>query len=373
MNHLGVPPVRSTGLQPNAYLPPDVEPHFCMQVDVMARKLKVLIVDDSPISRQMFAHALSKDPQIDVVATAEDAYEARDLIVKHRPDVMTLDIDMPRMDGAVFLQKLMPRMPLPVVMVTGSRSPLVAKALDAGAVDVVFKPGVQPEKTMQDTLTELRTKVKLAASRNVSEWKRRHTHVPQLGHERSLIALGASTGGTDALEEIVSHLPPGCPPVLIVQHMLHSFTRTFAKRLNQRSPLIVREATHNEPLQHSTVLVAPGGQHLAVVASDNGYTAHLSTNTAATDHCPSVDILMHSVAHAAGEHGIGVLLTGMGDDGAEGLLSMRHAGAHTLVQDEASCVVYGMPRAAWTRGAARQQCALHAIPSTLVQILNTVQ
>ena len=331
----------------------------------MARPVRVLIVDDDPISRRMLSHVLSLDPHLEVIGTASDAYDARDQIVRKRPDVLTLDIDMPRMDGAAFLEKLMPRLPLPVVMVTGTNSERLGAALKAGAVDVVFKPGLRRGRTLQHMHAELCTKLKIAASIDVSHFKSALAPEQQRGDLRTLIAIGASTGGTDAIEEVLRALQPTCPPVLIVQHMPQEFTGPFARRLNECASMLVREARDGDILQCGTALVAPGNQHMSAGPHGSQYRIRLSGGDPVSGHRPSVDFMMSSVARVAGTHAIGVLLTGMGRDGAQGLLKMRRAGAKTIAQDEQSSIVYGMPRVAWELGAVQQRLPLGQIGPTL--------
>lgn len=334
----------------------------------MAKPIRVLIVDDSAISRRMLRKGLEVDERLEVIGTASNPYEARDLIVQLRPDVITLDIDMPRMDGVSFLKRLMPRFPLPVVMVSGMNGMKLGEARSAGAVDVVFKPG-QNTQTTQEMIAELRAKIKTAVNADLSHWKKRTASVRRLGRRGSLIALGASTGGTDALEEVLQNLLPGCPGVVIVQHMPKSFTGPFARRLNERSPLFVQEGEDLQPVEAGMALVAPGDQHMTVEAHGTGYRIRLHHGELVSGHRPSVDVLMRSVARVAGADGIGALLTGMGRDGAQGLLEMRREGARTIAQDEHTSIVYGMPRAAWEIGAAERRIPLSQIAPTLLSLL----
>ena len=334
----------------------------------MARPIRVLVVDDSALSRRLIQEGLRQDPRLEVIGAAGDPYEARDLIVQLRPDVVTLDIDMPRMDGVSFLRRLMPRFPPPVVMASADNGPRLAEALTAGAVEVVFKPGVHGATT-EGMLAELRTKVKIASAADVSHWKEAAAPTRPLGGLHSVLALGASTGGTDALEVVLRELPPGCPGVLVVQHMPRSFTGPFARRLNESCSMVVREAEDGESLQRGVVLVAPGDQHLELIQGRNGYAVRLTDGPPEAGHRPSVDVMMGSVAHTAGHNAIGVLLTGMGRDGARGMLAIRQAGGRTLAQDEATSVVYGMPRAAWENGGAEQRLPLPQIAGTVLGLL----
>lgn len=332
----------------------------------MARQTRVLVTEPCAAMRRAIVAALSADRQLVVIGDAPDAYAARDLIVEARPDVMTLGLRLPRLGGVAFLRKLMPRLPLPVVVYTDADAALASAARSAGAVDVVRKPG--PGRPPVVALAELCTKVKIAAAADVSDWKTA-TAAP-LGDPRSVIAIGASTGGTDALEVVLSGLLPGLPPVVIVQHMPQGFfTRLFAQRLHARCPLVVQEARDGMVIRSGTAVVAPGGHHLTVRSYAQGYKIRLVEGGLVSGHRPSVDVMMRSVADEAGPFAIGVLLTGMGRDGARGLLAMRGVGARTVAQDAASCVVYGMPRAAVSLGAAEQQLPLEDIAGALVSLV----
>jgi len=318
----------------------------------------VLIVDDSAVVRQIFAQQLARDPEIEVVGTAPDPFVARDLIVQRQPDVVTLDIEMPRMDGLTFLRKLMHYHPMPVVVVsslTPAGGGLAVEALSAGAVDVMCKPG--SAFTVGDMAQLLAEKVKGAAQADVR--KAKVDAAPPAGEPRALsrttnqiLAIGASTGGTVAVERILKALPHNAPGIVITQHMPELFTRYFAVRLKEVSRLDVREAQGGESVVPGVALVAPGNRHLLLRRSGARYLTEVKDGPRVNRHRPSVDVMFRSVAHSAGGNAVGVLLTGMGADGAQGLLAMHEAGARTIAQDEKSSVVFGMPKVAIDLGAA---------------------
>ncbi|MBK8235956.1 MAG: chemotaxis response regulator protein-glutamate methylesterase [Deltaproteobacteria bacterium] len=339
--------------------------------------IRVLVVDDSSLMRRLLSDGLAADPMFDVVATAADAYEARDLIVSKRPQVMTLDVEMPRMNGVDFLRRLMPQYPLPVVMVSGlttAGGDLALASLAAGAVDVVLKAQADRPGDMARMLDELRTKVRIAATANVSAWKRAMipAHNGGAGNKMvappspSVIAIGASTGGTDATRRVLAHLPLDVPGVVVVQHMPAGFTSMYADRLNQELRLRVVEAHDGEPILGGTVYVAPGELQCAVVRAGDHFAIRVRPGPKVSGHAPSVDVLFASVAASVGRAAVGVLLTGMGRDGADGLLEMRRAGARTLSQDEATSVVYGMPREAWQQGASERQVGIDDMAAEIV-------
>ncbi len=323
------------------------------------RPIRVLVVDDSAVVRTVLREGLSADPRIEVVGTARDAYEARDQIVRLKPDVMTLDVEMPRMDGVDFLRRLMPQYPLPVVMVssmTERGQSVTLAALDAGAVDFVAKPNRQMSQGVDQMMVELRTKVKIASTANVSHWKFRRPGTRAVTAQRfrpnAVIALGASTGGTEAIRSVMTRLPADFPPIVIVQHMPAGFTRTFAGLLNDASAMQVREAEAGDELVVGRALVAPGGRQIRIVTNGAQRVIEYAGSKRVNGHCPSVDVMMWSAAHACGKDVFGVLLTGMGADGARGMLAIRQAGGGTVAQDEATSVVFGMPREAWQLGGA---------------------
>ncbi len=340
-------------------------------------KTRVLIVDDSAVVRQILAQELARDPEIEVVGAAPDPFVARDMIVERKPHVVTLDIEMPRMDGLTFLRKLMRYYPLPVVIVSsltqrGSR--LALEALDAGAVEVMSKPSAA--YSVGDMVTSLCDKVKAAA---VVDMKRRLARAPAAADgpplralartTNQVIAIGASTGGTIAIERILTRMPPDAPGIVITQHMPELFTRSFAERLDGLCRIRVKEAEDGDSVVPGVALVAPGNHHLLLQRSGARYVASVRTGPLVNRHRPSVEVMFRSVARAAGRNAIGAILTGMGGDGAKGLLEMREAGAATLAQDEASCVVFGMPKVAIDLGAAEQVVPLDRVAATLLQLV----
>lgn len=339
--------------------------------------IRVLIVDDSAVVRQILTAELSKQEDIEVVGSAVDPYVARDKIVKLRPDVLTLDVEMPRMDGLSFLAKLMKHYPMPVVMVsslTPQNSEAALRALELGAVEVIPKPGSQ--YSTPDVSGQLVRAIRAAASARV----RQRAVAPQpsaaavlappiLQTTYKVLAIGASTGGPQAIETVLRGLPAGMPGTIIVQHMPASFTATFAERLNQTCCMEVREARDGDSVVPGLVLVAPGNHHLLLERIGATYLVRIKDGPAVHFQRPSVDVFFQSVARSAGRNAIGILLTGMGADGARGLLAMRQTGAHTLAQDEESCVVFGMPKEAIKLGAAAEVVPLsqvgHAILNNL--------
>ena len=324
-----------------------------------AKPIRVLIVDDSAVVRAILRDGLSADPFIDVVGTARDAFEARDLIVERSPQVLTLDVEMPRMDGVDFLRRLMPQYPIPVVMVSSHTErgrEVTMSALAAGAVDFVTKPSKTMHQGVEQMMLELRTKIKIASTANVSHWKHRRVAPPPAGgahgREDRIIAIGASTGGTDAIRELLCTMSPNMPGMLVVQHMPAGFTATFAALLNAATPFQVREASDGDRITPGTVLIAPGGRQCVIEAAGDGFKVRILGEQRVNGHAPSVDVMMRSVGRIAGKRSLGAILTGMGTDGAQGMLEMRKAGGFTVAQDEASSVVYGMPREANEVGAA---------------------
>jgi two-component system chemotaxis response regulator CheB len=327
----------------------------------MPPPIKVLVVDDSAVARQLLSNHLARDPGIEVIGTAPDPYVAWQKVRTLDPDVMTLDVEMPRMDGITFLEKLMRRRPMPVVMVsslTESGCTTTLRALELGAIDFVTKPLVGLREGFPALAAELTEKVKVAAAARL-----RHRIAPPvpgrplsapraLRTTQRLIAIGASTGGTEAIREFLTALPADAPAVLIVQHMPEKFTRAFADRLDGLCAVRVKEASDGDRALAGHVLIAPGNQHMRLVRDGAVYLVRLATDGPVNRHRPSVDVLFHSCAETAGANAAGVLMTGMGDDGARGLLAMRRSGAVTFAQDEASCIVFGMPKTAIELGAA---------------------
>ncbi|KVM64347.1 chemotaxis response regulator protein-glutamate methylesterase [Burkholderia gladioli] len=336
------------------------------------QKIKVLCVDDSALIRSLMTEIINSQPDMAVCATAPDPLVARELIKQHNPDVLTLDVEMPRMDGLDFLERLMRLRPMPVVMVsslTERGSEITLRALELGAVDFVTKPRVGIRDGMLDYAEKLADKIRAAARARVRQAAPARPAAaglasaplmnnPLVSTEKLLI-VGASTGGTEAIRELLVPLPPDAPAVLIAQHMPPGFTKSFAQRLNTLCRIAVKEAEHGERVLPGHAYIAPGHAHLLLARSGANYLAHLSDEPPVNRHRPSVDVLFRSAALHAGKNAIGVILTGMGRDGAAGLLEMKRAGARTFAQDEASCVVFGMPREAIALGGADEVVPLN--------------
>lgn len=335
-----------------------------------AAPVRVLIVDDSASMRALLARILSADPDIAVVGQAPEPHTARTLIKELNPDVVTLDVEMPGMDGLSFLERIMRLRPMPVIMcstLTARGAEVTIEALRLGAVDCIAKPTGNPLEIERDTAL-LRRMVKEAARSTVRPTAMAPAPVTQTqpGSQRDMvIAIGASTGGVEALFSLVGALPPDAPPVLVVQHMPAAFTRGFANRLDRESQMMVVEAVDGMPVRAGTVYVAPGGLAHMELAGGPGGTIRLTPSDPVGGHRPAVDMLFRSVA-PLGAAAVGVILTGMGRDGAEGLLEMRAAGARTYGQNQASCVVYGMPRAAFELGAVERELNLSAMPEAIL-------
>ncbi len=340
----------------------------------MSKPVRVLIVDDSAVIRQLLSMLLSEDSEIEVVGTAGDPYEARERIKALNPDVVTLDVEMPNMDGVTFLRKIMTLRPMPVVMVstlTQAGAEITLEALEIGAVDFIAKPTVDVANALTALAGDLQAKVKHAAHARVAA-RRAATSTPPQRCERSfrptdkIIAIGASTGGVEALKALLMDLPSECPPILITQHMPPRFTFAFAERLNRECPMTVSEAKHDEPVEPNHAYIAPGSHHLELIRVAGRYRTRLDDGPTVSGHRPSVDVLFKSVARTAGKTAVGVILTGMGKDGASGLLEMRNAGATTLGQDEHSSLIYGMPRVAFEKGAVVRQAALSHMADAII-------
>lgn len=347
-------------------------------------KIRVLIVDDSALMRQVLAELLSKDPDIEVVGSAPDPFIAREKIKTLNPDVLTLDVEMPKMDGLTFLEKLMAGHPLPVVMVsslTEAGCQTTLRALELGAVDFITKPKIDLRQGMEDLAQDLIEKVKAAAvaqvKREPSDMRREAKPLTPYPSPLTspnampkttdtVIAIGASTGGTEALRQVLEALPPNTPPVIITQHMPERFTRTFADRLNGLCRISVKEAEDGDSVLPGHALIAPGNYHLTLTRSGARYTVKINQEPPVNRHRPSVDVMFSSVAHHAGGNSVGVILTGMGGDGAKELLAMKQAGAYTIAQDEASCVVFGMPKEAIKLGAVDKVLPLGDIPAAIL-------
>lgn len=338
------------------------------------KKIRVLVVDDSVLFRNLLVQSLSEDPYLEVVAQAGDAYAARDAILEYRPDVMTLDVEMPKMDGIQFLRKLMPQYPLPVVVISALDA-RVFDAMEAGAVDFVCKPNtVDRSKISEFIRKELGTKIKIASTVRTGTLKRVESYpVNSVSavNKDIVIAIGASTGGTEAIFEVVKQFRTDIPGVVIVQHMPPGFTEMYANRLNNQCQVAVKEAVTGDKVLPGRVLIAPGDKHMRLIKVNGVYQVECKAGEKVSGHCPSVDVLFSSVAKAAGKDALGVILTGMGGDGANGLLEMRKAGAKTIGQNEATCVVYGMPKVAYDIGAVHYQMELSSIANKIYGLLKT--
>ena len=342
----------------------------------------MLIVDDSAVVRQVLSAELSKTPDIEVVGTAVDPYVARDKIVALSPDVITLDMEMPRMDGLTFLSKLMKYHPMPVVVVsslTASGSQTALRALELGAMEVICKPG--SSYSVSEVSALLAEKIRAAAAarycaratqaaREIQSDMDDSPPPPMLQTTHKILAIGASTGGTEAIREVLTHLPSNCPGTVIVQHMPEHFTASFAQRLNDLCQMEVREARDKDLVVPGVALLAPGNHHMVLARSGARYYVEIKDGPPVYHQRPSVDVLFHSVARQAGPNALGVILTGMGADGARGMLAMRQAGAHTLAQDEESCVVFGMPREAIRLEAAAQVVSLPRMAGTILRSMS---
>jgi two-component system chemotaxis response regulator CheB len=342
-------------------------------------KTKVLIVDDSALIRSVMSEIVNSQADMEVVATAPDPLVARELIKKHNPDVLTLDVEMPKMDGLDFLEKLMRLRPMPVLMVsslTERGSEITMRALELGAVDFVTKPKISIQSGMREYTELITDKIRAAARARVKRTAATPTATTSLPQLRSpltssekLIIIGASTGGTEAIREFLMQMPSDCPGILIAQHMPEGFTTSFARRLDSLCKITVLEAAGNERILPGHAYIAPGHSHLLLARSGANYMTKIEQTDPVNRHRPSVDVLFRSAAVAAGKNALGVILTGMGKDGAAGMLEMRNAGAQNFAQDEASCVVFGMPREAIAIGATHEVAPLTALPGLVLGYL----
>lgn len=328
-----------------------------------------------PFFRTILSQVLNSDPVIEVVATAGDPYQARDMIIRFNPDVMTLDVEMPRMNGIEFLRKLMPQHPIPTVMISSLNS-VVFDAMENGAVDFVNKPqGMFGDDMTNWIKNELITKIKIAATVTVGNSKKTEGFkVNSTGRTylNKVVAIGASTGGTEAIFNVVNRFNPDIPGTVIVQHMPPGFTKMYADRLNNQCKVRVKEAENGDVVERGKILIAAGDKHMRLVRSGDTYRVECKAGEKVSGHCPSVDVLFKSVAEAAGKNAVGVILTGMGGDGAKGLLAMRRAGAHTIGEAEQTCVVYGMPKVAYDIGAVEFQMPLENVAAKIYNILNSM-
>ena len=349
------------------------------------RPVRVFIVDDSAVVRQALTDIIGSDPRLEVMATASDPFAAAERLKSMVPDVIILDVEMPRMDGLTFLRKLMAQHPLPVVIcssLVSDRSETYLAAMSAGAVDVIAKPEIGVKQYISESAQRIRDVLVQAASAKVQPMRERAVQ-PKLSADAMLappresgamlrttekiVAIGASTGGTEALRELLQAMPPDCPPIVIVQHMPELFTGAFAKRLDGLCAITVSEAKPGDRLLRGHALIAPGNKHTLLARSGAQYHVEIREGPLVSRHRPSVDVLFRSVARFAGRNAVGVIMTGMGDDGARGLREMRDTGATTLGQDEESCVVYGMPKEAMARGAVGQEMALGQLPAAILR------
>lgn len=341
-------------------------------------KIRVLVVDDSAIARKVITEALESDPEIEVVGAAPDPYIARDKIIQLAPDVLTLDVEMPRMDGVTFLQKLMRHHPMPVVMVsslTQQGAETTMSAMEAGAVDVVAKP-VMEKHNLSEITVELVDKVKSAARAKVTKTpitasapKALKPLTSMVATTNKIVAIGASTGGTEALKNVLTRMPANSPGILVVQHMPETFTSAFAARLDELSTINVREAKNGDSLTPGLCLIAPGNKHLLLRRSGARYYVEVKDGPLVCRHRPSVEVMFNSIAKTAGKNAVGVIMTGMGADGAKGMLNMKNSGAYTIAQDEKTCVVFGMPKEAIKLGAVDRVVSLGNIPEAILSAL----
>lgn len=353
----------------------------------MAKKIKVLIVDDSAVVRQTLVDVLLSDPDIEIMATASDPFVAAERLKSDIPDVITLDVEMPRMDGLTFLQKIMSQHPIPVVMcssLTGSGSETALKALEYGAVEIIEKPRLGTKQFLQEARVRICDAVKAAACSKPGVLLRRSLSVePKLNADvmlskssgramiqttESVVVVGASTGGTEALRVFLESLPADTPGIVIVQHMPESFTAAFAKRLDNLCKISVKEAENNDTVVRGRALLAPGSRHVLLKRSGARYYVEVKDGPLVSRHRPSVDVLFRSAARYAGKNAVAIIMTGMGDDGARGMKEMRDAGARTIAQDESSCVVFGMPKEAIRLGGAEQVLPLEKIAGEMLRI-----
>ncbi len=350
-------------------------------------KIKVLVVDDSPMIRQALKIIFDQDDEFEVVGLANNGIDAKNKVMKTSPDVITLDIEMPKMNGLEFLERLMAKHPIPVVMVsstTTSGAENTIKALELGAVDYIAKPVLSEGQSIFDFKDEILSKVKVASKVNIKRFahkgmrqlsgKSTKTHAapihedikPKYVFKKKIIAIGASTGGTDAILKVLTRLPKRVPGIVIVQHMPQYFTKAFASRLNSVCEIEVKEATDGDKIEPGTALVAPGDYHMVISNVGETYFVRLNQDSRINQHRPSVDVLFDSVAKKIGDKSIGILLTGMGKDGANGLAAMKGSGAYTIAQDEDSCIVFGMPREAIKLGGAVEIVSLNNISNKIL-------
>jgi len=336
------------------------------------KKIRVLIVDDSRFMREFMASAMEEDGGIEVVGKAVDPYEARDMLLELKPDVMTLDIQMPKMNGIDFLKKLMPQYPLPVVVVSAASSS-VFEAMEAGAVDFISKASTRNDKQRNAFVSELVVKIKVASIAKVGQHKLKASrskaaNQPQQQNAmKKVIAIGASTGGTEATLNLLQGMADDLPGILVVQHMPPIFTKLYSERLNNTLPMRVKEAENGDTIEPGSVLIAPGGLHMRMKKTGSRLYVEVKEGEKISGHCPSVDALFHSVAAIKGIDSLGIIMTGMGSDGAKGLLAMKQAGAATIGQNKETCAVYGMPAVAYNIGAVDIQLPVSKMPGKIYE------
>jgi len=336
------------------------------------KNIRVLIVDDSLFFQKFLSLGISSAEGLEVVATAQDPYDARDKILKYKPDVMICDVEMPKMNGIEFIRKLIPQYPIPVIVVS-SINGIVFDALDAGAVDFVAKPDMENIKNVELFILELIDKINIASKAKIIK-NNENTNINSKCEKNSLsskeiIAIGASTGGTEAILSILKDMPSNIPGVVVVQHIPPFFSKLFAERLNKLTNLEVKEAESGDYVEQGKVLIAPGNKHMRIKRISNKFKVDCFEGEKVNGHCPSIDVLFESVAKEAGNNAVGIILTGMGQDGAKGLLAMRRRGAYTIGQDESSSVIYGMPKVAFEIGAVCKQLPLSRIPFALLEVI----
>lgn len=353
---------------------------------MIANKIRVLITDDSILFRNILKNELSKDPNIEIIGTAADPIDAMEKIKSLNPDIITMDIEMPKMDGLTFIKKLMVEYPMKVVLVS-SMNLSVFDALQTGAVDFVKKPDRSSNNDLQSFIKELKTKIKIASIAKLVTYKsskcdeKLRIEEDNSDNKKSLlkiinspakkiIAIGASTGGTEATLKILKELPQNFPGILVTQHMPAGFTKMYADRLNKICSLEVREAIHGDRVENGIVFIAPGDKHMKLKKDSKGYYVACEYGEKVNGHCPSVDVLFNSVAETAGKNSVGIILTGMGKDGALGLMNIKNKGAYTIGQDEKSSVVYGMPMVSYNIGAVMVQASIENIGEILIKYLN---
>ncbi len=355
---------------------------------MIEKNIKVLIVDDSLLFRNVLKNELNQDIHIDVVGTAVDPVDAMDKIKELNPDILTLDVEMPKMDGLTFIKKLMVEHPVKVVLVS-SMNISVFDALHSGAVDFVKKPDMSSDNNLQMFFRELKTKIKIASIAKLVTYSsvkkeesliendkisipKKETQKVLRTTEQTIIAIGASTGGTEATLKILKELSKEVPGILVTQHMPPGFTKMYADRLNKICSIEVREAADGDRVETGLALIAPGDKHMRLKKDTKGYYVSCKPGDKVSGHCPSVDELFNSVAETAGKNSVGIILTGMGKDGAQGLMNMKKFGAYTIGQDEKSCVVYGMPMVAYNIGAVQIQASIDNIAEILIKHLNKI-